>query len=518
MRPHGVIAVLLSVIIPGQSIAANLPTRVVTLVHSTTRPSSAAHPETADTHRTVLFDANLIGPPLPSAIIPTAPTSPAALDAVALTPDAKTVAALPAGVASDAPGSQEQRLRHEIIAPKTPLDFSSDAENGLSAEAHSQWTERIADMFDGKRAFLVRHGEPAVEIPVQEAPEHGRPVRILTAKGDPSMSHEDTEAIEGLVTASGVRNVSIDNLYVDWSPQAPPPAHLEQTKKKAPTLSAVLTWPFREAAFLAKNFTASLVKPLPSEIIGGLMTKSYPLLTSITVYFSQIGFSHPWALTGLITLSVVQEVFHGAFLKSWNNFQDFLNRERGFNYQMFFNLAYMQGFGTLYRLMSWTANPETVTPPWSTQYWVDVALMSVIGTFFGVLGFNSLNTLYAKGVIKRWQHSGIQQLRDLFFLLAGPFFATGQMKLFWGIFFVQQALELAIALWAGYAKTKSIHLITSAAVAESPEFKKKYSINEVTLSSPLKQAWDAVVDNALVRLMTWPARALVSLLMSGGRK
>jgi hypothetical protein len=158
-----------------------------------------------------------------------------------------------------------------------------------------------------------------------------------------------------------------------------------------------------------------------------------------------------------------------------------------------------------------------VTPPWSVHYWKDMAVMSVAGTFFGVLGYNSLNSLYAKGSITRWQHSGIQQVRDLCFLLAAPFFASGSMTVFWGIFLFQQSLDLAIALWAGRAQARPIAFVTSAAVAGSAEFKAKYPLEGAVIEPPLKQAGKAVFDNPLVRLMTWPARALWKAVR-GGKK
>jgi hypothetical protein len=306
---------------------------------------------------------------------------------------------------------------------------------------------------------------------------------------------------------------------VDWSPKAAPasPAAASVERKISTSLASKLLWPFREAKFLGKLFKDSLVKPLPSEIFGGLATKSFPLVTSIGVYWAAAGLAHPVALVGLITLSVVQQVFHGFFLKSWNNFQEGLVKARGFNYQMFFNLAYMQGAGTIYRLLTWSANPADVTPPWSVSYWKDMALMSVIGTFFGVLGYNALNALYAKGSIKRWQHSGIQQVRDLCFLLAAPFFASGSMTLFWTIFLFQQSLDLAIALWAGWAKSREVVFVTSGSVAASAEFQAKYPAAGVVIEPPLKQAVKAVFDNPLVRVMTWPARALWKLVR-GGKK
>jgi hypothetical protein len=212
---------------------------------------------------------------------------------------------------------------------------------------------------------------------------------------------------------------------------------------------------WKEARFLGRTFADSASKPLPSEVVGGIATKSFPLVTSIGVYWATVGLAHPWAMAGLMALSLSQEVFHGIFLNTWNNFQDGLSRMRGFAYQMNFNLLYMQGFGAMYRALSWTANPHKTIPPWSPFYWQDVMVMSLVGTFFGTLGFNGLNTLYAKGRLKRWQRSGIQQLRDVMFLLAGPFFATGSMHAFWALFIFQQSLDLTIALLAWRARTRA---------------------------------------------------------------
>lgn len=211
-----------------------------------------------------------------------------------------------------------------------------------------------------------------------------------------------------------------------------------------------------EVRFLGRAFADAFTRPLWSEIAGGVATKAFPLTTSLGVYWATVGLSHPLALGGLVALSLFQETFHGVFLNTWNNFQQSLSRLRGFSYQMYFNLIYMQGFGALYRALAWSAHPDKVVAPWSLAYWKDVAFMSLVGTFFGTLGYNGLNALYTKGRLKRWQRSGIQQLRDMLFLLAGPFFATGSMHLFWAVFAFQQSLDLVIALLAWRAKTRTI--------------------------------------------------------------
>jgi hypothetical protein len=411
-----------------------------------------------------------------------------------------------------------------LVAPSTAKD---------EAAATKTWTEKLAAMFDGAakkapgetpidpaglKAFVVRHGQPMTEITLAEAAARKGQVRLLTAKNDPSgLSEKNAAQVGALLGLAAKAKLEQEKLAVDWSPKAAAPQAALAARTASASFVDKLLWPLREAKFLGKLFKDSLVKPLPSEIFGGLATKTFPLVTSIGVYWAAAGLAHPVALVGLITLSVVQQVFHGFFLKSWNNFQESLVKARGFNYQMFFNLAYMQGAGTIYRFLTWTANPASVTPPWSAGYWKDMALMSVIGTFFGVLGYNALNALYAKGSIKRWQHSGIQQVRDLCFLLAAPFFASGSMTLFWAIFLFQQSLDLGIALWAGWAKSREIVFVTSASVAGTAEFKAKYPAAGVVIEPPLKQAVKAVFDNPLVRVMTWPARALWKLVRGGSK-
>lgn len=542
MRPSGVIAVLLSASLPASSFAQNL---------SAARAGASAQSSVSAAAGAVSVVPSALGgltPLSPSALsmtpslTPAPGVIPAALVAApqiqAAPAAAQGVAAIPvmpAALAAVRPAAA-QALKVSPAAPTALL--AAPSAPAKDEGASRTWTEKLAAMFDGGakkpvdqapidtgdlKAFVVRHGQPMTEITLAEAASRKGQVRLLTAKNDPSgLSEKNAGQIGALLGIAAKGKIEQEKLAVDWSPKAAAaaqasPAAATAASKVSSSLGSKLLAPFREARFLGKMFKDSLVKPLPSEIIGGLATKTFPLVTSIGVYWAAAGLAHPVALAGLITLSVAQQVFHGFFLKSWNNFQESLVKARGFNYQMFFNLAYMQGAGTIYRFLTWTANPSSVTPPWSATYWKDMALMSVIGTFFGVLGYNALNALYAKGAIKRWQHSGIQQVRDLCFLLAAPFFASGSMTMFWGIFLFQQSLDLAIALWAGRAKAREIVFVTSAALAESPEFKAKYPLEGVFLEPPLRQAVKAVFDNPLVRVMTWPARALWKLVR-GGKK
>lgn len=518
MKPSGLLAVLLSAALPSGAFAQN---------YSATRVGTSGGSAASGAIGTISVVPSGFGsvsllplsaPSLASGLTPVPGLSAAsAIEVVGAIPFL-----VPTTLAAKVVPAAAQPVVPTAIVPKALFAGQSAAAKD-EKPASKTFTEKLAAMFDGGakkeagetpldpsglKAFIVRHGQPMTEITMAEAKAHGGKVRLLTAKNDPSGVNEKQAAqVAALLGRASVKAVQKEELAVDWAPKAA--AAAESSAQAAPTtLGSKFLWPFREAKFLAKTFAASIVKPLPSEIIGGIVTKSFPLVTSVAVYWTAVGLAHPVALAGLIGLSVFQEVFHGFYLKTWNNFQESLRRARGFNYQMFFNLAYMQGFGTLYRLLSWTANPSSVTPPWSVHYWKDMAVMSVVGTFFGVLGYNSLNALYAKGTINRWQHSGIQQIRDLSFLLAAPFFASGSMTVFWGIFLFQQSLDLAIAIWAGRAKAREVVFVTSASVAASAEFQEKYPAAGVVIEPPLKQAGKAVVDNPLVRLMTWPARAL----------
>lgn len=541
MRPSGLIAVLLSASLPTSSFAQAVSAARAGAAAQSSVSGAAGAVSTVPSALGALAPLTLSAPSMTPGLAPAPGIAPAAHALIQAAPSAAqiigAIPALPDGLAPvrSAAATQPFKLSQVQVAAAATFVAPSTAKD--EAQTSKTWTEKLGAMFDGAakkapgetpvepsvlKAFVVRHGQPMTEITLTEAAARKGQVRLLTAKNDPSgLSEKNAAQVGALLGVAAKVKLEQEKLAVDWSPKAAAAqasqAPATGASKASSSFGSKLLAPFREAKFLGKMFKDSLVKPLPSEIIGGLATKTFPLVTSIGVYWAAAGLAHPVALVGLITLSVVQQVFHGFFLKSWNNFQESLVKARGFNYQMFFNLAYMQGAGTIYRFLTWTANPASVTPPWSATYWKDMALMSVIGTFFGVLGYNALNALYAKGSIKRWQHSGIQQVRDLCFLLAAPFFASGSMTLFWAIFLFQQSLDLGIALWAGWARSREIVFITSGAVAESAEFKAKYPADGVFIEPPLRQAVKAVIDNPLVRVMTWPARALWKLLR-GGKK
>ena len=367
---------------------------------------------------------------------------------------------------------------------------------GASAERGSEDAKPGAELFDGEKPldpdaikiYLVQHGRAPVEgtlasldSVLKANPEAARGlnkngvVRLVLGNRPADQLVASTEfkakfpaalgiaevspvkqAWDGIVGNPLIKLVTLPFRLLYRAVRPGPKTETPAVPAPRPSLASLPRRAIAEARFLGRTFRDSMTKPLTSEVVGGIATKSWPLAVSIGVYWTTIGMAHPFAMVGLMALSLSQEIFHGIFLNTWNNFQESLSRMRGFAYQMYFNLAYMQGFGAMYRALSWSANPHKTIPPWSPFYWKDVLVMSLVGTFFGTLGYNGLNTLYAKGRLKRWQRSGIQQLRDVLFLLAGPFFATGSMHAFWALFIFQQALDLTIALLAWRLRTRTI--------------------------------------------------------------
>jgi hypothetical protein len=437
-----------------------------------------------------------------------APSAAAAASALAAAP---ALSLLPAASAVPAPAvliaAAPALAAAAASAPALAKAFAHAASDGPAARPRVSSGERaqapedakLGAMFDGGKSldpesvkvFLVRHGQAPVATTLatlgsllKAEPDAARSlnknggVRLVLGNADGAALAASAEFKSKYPSALGLNEISplkqawdglIGNPIVKLAvlpfkllsravnPAAKTDAPVAPSAR--PTVAGLLSLPGRaiaEARFLGRTFRDSFTKPLTSEVLGGIATKSFPLATSIGVYWTTVGMSHPLAMAGLMALSLTQEVFHGIFLNTWNNFQESLSRMRGFSYQMYFNLAYMQGFGALYRALSWSANPHKTIPPWSPFYWKDVMVMSLVGTFFGTLGYNGLNTLYAKGRLKRWQRSGIQQLRDVLFLLAGPFFATGSMHAFWALFIFQQALDFTIALIARRAQTRTI--------------------------------------------------------------
>lgn len=131
-------------------------------------------------------------------------------------------------------------------------------------------------------------------------------------------------------------------------------------------------------------------------------------------------------------------------MASWLNVQHLIEQTRGVGYQVLFNLTYIQFTGALFRLCAWAALPESTIPPWSLKYWRDVSVVTLIGTFFGVLGYNGINCLHRKGVLSDNVRAYVQHGRDVFMLVNGVYFSAGRMTMYWCVFAVQQGLDAGL--------------------------------------------------------------------------
>jgi hypothetical protein len=351
-------------------------------------------------------------------------------------------------------------------------------------------------------------------------------VRLILAKNASaeSLTEADAKAVNAVLRGMGVTTkFEVEHIHVSAKPAPqtePAAADPSVAERKAAVIQSRLwryilgpaTWPFRQLAYLAKTLYNAYTTPTAAELIGGVVSKIVPTIMTIGVWGTMYS-GHPIALAAALAVSIGLNVFHGLWINTWSNFQNKLGREKGLNYQSIFNLVYGQFWAALFRFIAWTALPNTV-PPWSLQYWKDMGMSTVIGSFFGSLGYQGLNALYDNGRISRWQRSAIQQVRDLFFTLTGVFFGSGGMAMFWATFAVQQGLDLLIYLTSIKAKRRPILYMADEAVAASPEFQGSYPVGpEVVIQpSPVRQALKNLMDLPFVKPFVWAAKKLSGLI------
>lgn len=427
-------------------------------------------------------------------------------------------------------GSLRTLGKKVAAAPAAALDSFFDQGRRLSGNGSADFSEPRTDAELGSlRVHIVRPGQAPVAIDMaslertlEAEPElaaalnaSGK-IRVVTngGVGRGRLSPDEIEQVRARMRRLGLNAaVQVERIVIeetaggvgDSSAHAqdgiPPPARTVAKSGIRRYLLDALTAPLREARFLARTFIASFTWPSRSEILMGLATKSVPFGINVATWWAMIGPAHPWALAAALALSLYLESFHGAFINTWTNFQNSLHRQRSGAYQITFNFLYMQSTGALFRYFSWIANPGKVAPPWSVQYWRDLGVMTIVGTVFGSLGYQGLNRLYEKGVITRFHRSMIQQLRDLMFLVAGPFFAAGAMNLFWLIFLIQQSIDLALFI-AGIAASKRVLVyVSDPAVAASAAFQAMYpAAVGAPEESMARQAFRGLLDNPLF----WP--------------
>jgi len=227
-------------------------------------------------------------------------------------------------------------------------------------------------------------------------------------------------------------------------------------------------------------------RPQWNEILGGILGKVVPAVINIGVFVTMYQ-GHPYALVFATLLSLAVEIFHGIWVNAWDTFQSKIGRHRGPLYQNIFNFFYGQVISGSFRIIAFVALAN-VAPPWFLEYWKDMILMTVLGTFFGTLGYRGLNSLYEKGRISRSGRASTQQARDFFMMIVGPFFSTGNMFVTWLLFGFMQALDLTIYAIDRRARTRPLVYVADERVAQSETFQSIY----VKESSSLKAAWDGI--------------------------
>lgn len=258
----------------------------------------------------------------------------------------------------------------------------------------------------------------------------------------------------------------------------------------------------KESPFITRTMAASLTTPKRDEVVLGVGTKLPPVVIGIVAWFTAIGLAHPILLFTALALFLAMEAFHGVGVNSWENFQNNIFRLRGAGYQLVFNWLYIQLSGAVFRTLSWLANPGEVAPPWSAEYWKDMLIMSVVGTFFGTLAYRGLNALYNNGNIDRKKRARIQQIRDFIMFSAGPLFSVGAMMWFWLVFAAQQSLDFGIYLVGLLTKKKPILYVTDPVVAGTAEFKTMYLERWTAKEEhPLKQALKGLLYGPILRPM-----------------
>ncbi|MBI5239883.1 MAG: hypothetical protein HY926_05385 [Elusimicrobia bacterium] len=427
-----------------------------------------------------------------------------------------------------APGAPDQIIRSGLkpASPEFVNPFRVPRAQSVSALAKTRIYLTRADLAPVVTTLAELPQALAADPSLKDSLNQLGRVRLIVAKNASAgnLTEADAKQVNESLRGMGVTaKFEVEKIHIEAKPApkaepaAPAPSAGEQ---KAAVVSSRLwryllgpvTWPFRQLGYLAKTLYNAYTAPTTSELIGGVVSKTVPTIMTIGVWGAMYT-GHPIALAAALAVSIGLNVFHGLWINTWSNFQNKLGREKGLNYQSIFNLVYGQFWGALFRFIAWTALPNTV-PPWSLQYWKDMGMSTVIGSFFGSLGYQGLNTLYDNGRISRWQRSAIQQVRDLFFTLTGVFFGSGGMPMFWATFAVQQTLDLLIYLVSIKAKRRPIMYMADEAVAASAEFQGSYPVGPepIIQPSPIRQALKNLLDLPFVKPFVWLAKKLYGLI------
>lgn len=473
--------------------------------------------------------------PMAAAALAPAHHSAAAAAPVAVVAAAPVIPALPAALAASllSPAAADSRR----LAAPAPANSPEPAASPAAADP--------AAFFDGARAFLSLPGQAPREVALSElegilASDEGARaalsrmgrVRIVLAKGSPA---PDAAASRAALARLGIdRPIEVESILLERPATKPAPTAEAPAARAAPSSRrglgtalralgwasvaglAVLQSPAafaaalglgglllaKDAAFVWREFRASLSRPSREEVGLTLLARSWPVYFSATAYIALFLPGHPAQFAAIMALTLALKAFHGFWVDTWATFQDRLARKRSYTYATMFNLAYGQVTGIIFRLIAWSAIPNTVAP-WMLTYWRDMGIMTLVGTFFGTLGAQAINDLYNGGVISRRARSWLLVGRSTAFDLPGLFFRVGLMKLFWITFAIQQCLDVAVYLAAQFFKGRAILYVVPAAVAASAEFQGRYAMKPEAPLSPLRKAMRALVDNPVV----YPAAA-----------
>jgi hypothetical protein len=392
----------------------------------------------------------------------------------------------------------------------------------------------------GKLTSIVEavQGDPALAAALNKQGKARLIINVDKKNPRVTLTEADAPRIEGMLREHGVRvKVEIERLPVDWErhakrmaagkDQADPAV---QSSVNIPLLlvsvgvwvtlfhgtplilgAGVALFLALETIFLTRTMLASLSKPTIGEIGGGLVTKMLPFFTSVLWVWVAALSGHPLLLAVAIAFMLAQESFHGFFLDTWNNFVNNLNKLRGGAFLVGALWLYGLVSAAFPRLLAHLADPSKA-PPWSEEFIFSILKLSLIGAFFGTLGFRGLNKLYEIGAIKRWQRSAFQQVQDGLMILAGPFLATGSMLIFWTIFWAQQGLAFLIFLSSLNATPRPIPYFVDPALMETAEFKAKYPISSGPQESPVQQALKAILDNPFIWPVVLPVKAVLGAI------
>ena len=394
-------------------------------------------------------------------VAPVAATQPLAPPAMSALPPA-----LAAGLS--APTAAEPTTA--AAAPSAIPAAAPDAKAGSGSPARS-----------GLTAYLVRAGRAPVVVSLDElsresvgefasAFDSNGHLRVILNEGNlkgSTLTKDDVEKIKKILHTAGLRvddgRARTETLRVDEPARAAAPAGL----------------PFlRELPYLWKTLKSSFNEsgtPRWNEIAGGVAGKIVPAFVNIGILATTYK-AHPAALVLAASLSLAVETFHGVWVNAWDTFQSKIGRQRGMIYQNLFNFAYGQMISGSYRAIGHFSLPN-VAAPWSVEYWKDMSVMTVIGTFVGTLGYRGLNSLYEKGRVPRWGRASIQQLRDFCGMMIGPFFGAGNMAATWALFGAMQAVDLVIFMIDKNTDTRPIVYVADESVAKSAAYQKILAVD-----------------------------------------